>query len=91
METLSGKTAVITGGGGAIAAATARDLTSSGAHVVLADIDAERVSKVADQVRSLGGESIVVVNSTKADPATFMPAALPLTVPPLAGHWIRSW
>ncbi len=61
METLSEKTAVITGGGGAIAGATARALAACGVRVVLADIDAERVSRVADQVRSLGGESIIVV------------------------------
>jgi len=68
VETLSGKTAVITGGGGAIAGAIARELAACGVGVVLADIDAERVSKVADQVRSLGGESIAIVGDlTKSE------------------------
>ncbi|MEV0147650.1 MULTISPECIES: SDR family NAD(P)-dependent oxidoreductase [unclassified Nonomuraea] len=44
---LDGRTAVVTGGAGAIGAAIAGDLTALGARVVVADVDLEGAGKVA--------------------------------------------
>ena len=54
-ETLAGalladRVAVVTGGGGGIGAATARLFAQHGAHVVIADIDAELARQTADQI-----------------------------------------
>ncbi|WP_157253456.1 SDR family NAD(P)-dependent oxidoreductase [Nonomuraea typhae] len=44
---LDGRTAVVTGGGGAIGAAICADLVSLGAHVIVADVEQEAADKVA--------------------------------------------
>ncbi|GIH80737.1 SDR family NAD(P)-dependent oxidoreductase [Planobispora longispora] len=44
---LDGRTAVVTGGGGAIGAAICSDLASLGAHVIVADIDEPAAAKTA--------------------------------------------
>jgi NAD(P)-dependent dehydrogenase (short-subunit alcohol dehydrogenase family)/ribulose-5-phosphate 4-epimerase/fuculose-1-phosphate aldolase len=44
---LEGQVALITGGAGAIGEGIARTLVAAGAHVVLADLDAERLERVA--------------------------------------------
>ena len=54
---LSGRTAVVTGAASGIGAACARSLADAGATVVVADIDADGASTVADEV---GGRSWVV-------------------------------
>ncbi len=50
---LSGRRALVTGGGGGIGAAVARRLGAAGAHVIVADIDGERGASVAGDC---GGE-----------------------------------
>jgi NAD(P)-dependent dehydrogenase (short-subunit alcohol dehydrogenase family) len=52
----SGKTAFITGGGGAIGSATARRLADEGANIFLVDRDADSLSKVEAALASTGAE-----------------------------------
>ena len=58
---LSDRVAVVTGGGGGIGAATARLFAQQGAHVVIADVDAERARQTADGIAASGGSAIAVV------------------------------
>jgi 2-hydroxycyclohexanecarboxyl-CoA dehydrogenase len=54
---LSGRVAVVTGGGGGIGAATARLFADHGAQVVVADVDAERAHQIAEQIAASGGSA----------------------------------
>src|SRR5690606_41762575 len=47
---LAGRTALVTGGGSGIGAATARRLASAGATIVVADRDGEAAAKVAGEL-----------------------------------------
>jgi len=53
---LSGKAAVIHGGGGAIGGAAALAFAQEGAHVFLAGRSLGRLREVADRIRAIGGE-----------------------------------
>jgi NAD(P)-dependent dehydrogenase (short-subunit alcohol dehydrogenase family) len=53
----SGKVAVITGGASGIGAAIGKELARGGAHVVLADRQADLAEKVAASIRSSGGRA----------------------------------
>ena len=55
-----GKVAIVTGGGSGIGEACARTLAAGGAKVVVADYDAENGEKVADAIRSDGGDALFV-------------------------------
>src|SRR5690606_39213748 len=57
MTRLTGKVAVIAGGGG-IGGATARRLAAEGAAVVVGDIDAANAQAIAGQVTASGGRAI---------------------------------
>lgn len=61
-DLFAGRTAMVTGGGGAIGGAIARGLAEAGCDVIVADIDAERAEAVAAEVRAAGrrGEAVVV-------------------------------
>lgn len=55
---LAGKVAIVTGGGGALGAATATLLAHEGATVVVADVAADAGHAVADQIAADGGRAV---------------------------------
>ena len=57
MQALIGKTAVVTGGGSGIGAATSKALAAEGVQVAVADINAANADAVASEIRALGGEA----------------------------------
>ena len=63
---LTGQVALVTGGAGAIGAATAKAFAREGAHVVVADLDGARAKEVA---KSVGNDSIGV-GCDVTDPAS---------------------
>lgn len=60
-QTLSGRVAVVTGGGRGIGAATARRLAGSGAAVAVAARDKDQVGRVADEISAAGGRALPMV------------------------------
>lgn len=57
---LKGKRALVTGGGSGIGRAAAMILAHYGAQVAVCDINGDRARKVADKIRSEGGQAIPV-------------------------------
>ncbi|MBR2356524.1 MAG: SDR family oxidoreductase, partial [Lentisphaeria bacterium] len=55
---LSGKVAVVTGGGGVLCGMMAKAIAASGAKVAILDLRAENAQKVADEIKADGGEAI---------------------------------
>lgn len=70
---LSGKTAFVTGASQGIGKACALELARAGADVVLASRNLERLEKVADEVRAVGRQALVV-SLDLANPDTIKPA-----------------
>lgn len=58
MKKLTGKIALITGGGGGIGRVTALAFAAEGAKVVVSDVDAATARAVADEVTASGGEAV---------------------------------
>ena len=57
MNSLEGKTSLVTGGASGLGAETCRILASAGSNVVIADLDAEAAAKVAASLRDCPGEA----------------------------------
>jgi len=60
-DRFSGKVAIVTGGGGAIGAATARRLASEGASVVVVDADGDTARQATDAITADGGTAVPFV------------------------------
>lgn len=60
MQRLEGKAAIVTGGGGGIGGATCRRFAQEGARVAVLDRDEAAAQRVADEIRSGGGQAIAV-------------------------------
>ncbi|HEY2278254.1 MAG TPA: SDR family NAD(P)-dependent oxidoreductase, partial [Streptosporangiaceae bacterium] len=54
---LSGRTAVVTGGGGALGAVVARGLAAAGASVVVVDLRQANAEKVSQSITETGGRA----------------------------------
>jgi len=66
---LDGKVALITGGAGAIALATARRCAEQGARVVIADLDQARLDLAAESLRGLGLDVVAVPVDVTSEPS----------------------
>lgn len=64
---LSGKAAVVTGGGDGIGKGCCEILASAGASVVVGDISADKAKAVADEITSAGGKAIAVACNVLED------------------------
>ena len=53
----AGRTALVTGGGAGIGAATARLLAVSGATLIVADLDAQAAASIAEGIRAMGADA----------------------------------
>lgn len=60
MTEISGRTAVVTGGGSGIGMGLAKELARQGARVAVADIQIGKAEQVAADIRAAGGEAIAV-------------------------------
>ena len=60
MTEISGKAAVVTGGGSGIGMGLAKELARQGASVAVADIDLANAKKVAGEIRAAGGTAIAL-------------------------------
>ena len=65
---LSGRTALITGGGNGIGAEIGRNMVQAGAHVWINDISAERASEVASELNTMGPGSASPVKADVTSP-----------------------
>ena len=55
---LTGKVAVVTGGGGILCSVMAKSLAASGAKVAILDLQEKAAGKVADEIKAAGGEAV---------------------------------
>jgi NAD(P)-dependent dehydrogenase (short-subunit alcohol dehydrogenase family) len=60
MTEISGRAAVVTGGGSGIGMGLARELAKQGASVAVADINIDNARKVADAINASGGKAVAV-------------------------------
>ncbi len=57
---ISGKVAVVTGGGGVLCSAISKSLAKCGAKVAVLDLFVEAAQKVVDEIKADGGEAIAI-------------------------------
>ncbi|WP_061964790.1 SDR family NAD(P)-dependent oxidoreductase [Demequina aurantiaca] len=57
MSHFDGKTALVTGGGSGLGESISKDLAKHGANVVVADIDLDAATRVAEDIKADGGEA----------------------------------
>lgn len=60
MTEISGKAAVVTGGGSGIGMGLAKELARQGASVAVADIKLDNARKVADEINASGGKAVAI-------------------------------
>lgn len=65
---LTGKVAVVTGGGDGIGAGCCEILAAAGAAIVVSDIDAAKAMRVADRIIASGGKAVAVVCDVLHEP-----------------------
>ena len=58
---ISGKTALVFGGGGGLGGAIAHSLAGEGARVVVADLNGEAAQRTVDSIESAGGSATAIV------------------------------
>ncbi len=69
---INGATALVTGGGSGLGAATARQLTARGAKVAVLDLNKEHATKVADEI---GGVAVIADVSSESSVSEAMKSA----------------
>lgn len=67
MISLSGKTAIVTGGARGIGKATCLKLASLGANIVVADMNPEATNATAEELKSKGYKAIAVVANVSVE------------------------
>ena len=90
------RVAVVTGGAGGIGAATSRLFARHGAHVIVADIDAELARNTAGEITAAGGSALAVVTDVR-DPTQVTALARSVldrygrvdVLVNNVGHWLR--
>ena len=60
MSEISGKAAVVTGGGSGIGMGLAKELAKQGASVAVADIILDNAKKVAGEIAAAGGKAVAI-------------------------------
>jgi 3-oxoacyl-[acyl-carrier protein] reductase len=85
---IEGCAAVVTGGGSGLGEVLSQRLASLGAHVVVADIDADACERAVAGIRDGGGQASAAVIDVRDDPAV---TALVDDVAGLAPKGLRVW
>ncbi len=67
MNRIDGKTALVTGGGSGIGAATSLLFAKAGARVAVTDINLSAAEEIAEQIRQEGGDAIAIQQDVTSD------------------------